>query len=131
MKRLIAIFVFALGVAASAQETGTNVAPTNAVPAVAPKVASTAPVDPLSFEAFKVIAQRNIFDPSRSAPGASRDDRPKERPKPTEAFTLLGSISYEKGDFAFFDGTRSEYRESRRFHRRLQGRGRRGQASHA
>jgi hypothetical protein len=97
MKSLIAISILALGVISlNAQEANTN----------------AAAIDPLSFEAFKVITQRNIFDPNRSAPGVRREERREERPKRTETFTLLGSISYEKGDFAFFDGSRSEYRKS-------------------
>jgi hypothetical protein len=62
------------------------------------------------FDAFKVIAQRNIFDPNRTRAGTVRP--PTERPRRTEAFALKGIIAYEKGDFAFFDGTSSDYRKS-------------------
>jgi hypothetical protein len=74
---------------------------------------NSAPVDPMSYEAFRIIAQRNIFDPTRRAvSNRTTTESPPERPKRMEAFTLLGSINYEKGDFAFFDGTRSEFRKS-------------------
>lgn len=63
------------------------------------------------LSAFKLITERNIFDPNRRA-------RPvrgavEERPKPVqvESFALVGVLSYAKGDFAFFDGTSSEYRK--------------------
>lgn len=65
-----------------------------------------------SLEAFKIIAQRNIFDPNRSDPKArpSRDEEPK--PTRIDYLTLVGSMSYDKGRFAFFDGSSSEYRKS-------------------
>jgi hypothetical protein len=93
MKILFAIIFIGVIATAPAQETN-----------------ATATVDPMSFEAFKVIAQRNIFDPNRSARNGARP--PEERPKRTEMFTLVGAIAYEKGEFAFFEGTSSEYRKS-------------------
>lgn len=70
------------------------------------------PVDPRSLEAFRLIATRNIFDPNRY-PGSTRGpDRPSPPPKRTELFTLVGSISYDKGDFAFFDGSSSDYKKT-------------------
>jgi len=71
---------------------------------------NTGPV-PMGYDAFRIVAQRNIFDPNRRA-RSTTNETPPERPKRTEAFTLLGSIAYEKGDFAFFEGTSSEYRKS-------------------
>jgi hypothetical protein len=66
----------------------------------------------VSFDEFKIITQRNIFDPNRSAPGQRR--RNEDRPKPTriDYMNLVGAMSYEKGRIAFFDGTSSEYRKS-------------------
>ncbi len=61
------------------------------------------------FEPFRIIAQRNIFDPQRSAPGeAPRRETP--RTARVESFSLLGTMAYAKGRFAFFDGTSSRYR---------------------
>ena len=65
-----------------------------------------------SFEAFKVIAQRNIFDASRSAPGVRREPREERKPVRVDYLNLLGAMSYEKGAFAFFDGSNSEYRKT-------------------
>jgi hypothetical protein len=62
------------------------------------------------FGTFKLITERNIFDPNRSprrAPGG-----PSVKPKITESLALVGVMSYEKGTFAFFDGSRSEYRKT-------------------
>lgn len=62
------------------------------------------PVKP-EFSAFKLITERNIFDPNRVY------YRPGSQPvrKTTESFGLVGIMSYEKGTFAFFDGNSSQY----------------------
>ncbi len=65
---------------------------------------------PLDYSAFRVITDRNIFNPHRYA-RSSRDRREIRPGSRVEAFTLVGTMSYEKGPFAFFDGTRSEYRK--------------------
>ncbi len=61
----------------------------------------------LDYSAFRIVADRNIFDPNRQAhnPGV------RVQPKTIDAFTLVGTLSYEKGDFAFFDGTSSDYKK--------------------
>lgn len=61
---------------------------------------------------FQVVNNRNIFNPARQP---NRPDRPasKETRKEVkvEAFSLVGTLRYEKGDIAFFDGSSSEYRK--------------------
>ncbi len=61
------------------------------------------------YSDFKLIADRNIFDPNRvpHRPGA-----PTVRPKTIESFALVGVMSYDKGTFAFFDGSSAEYRKA-------------------
>lgn len=61
------------------------------------------------YSAFKLVTERNIFDPNRvpHRPGA-----PAARPKITESFALVGVMSYDKGTFAFFDSSSSEYRKA-------------------
>jgi hypothetical protein len=68
--------------------------------------------DVIGFNEFKIITERNIFNPNRRAPG--RSGRTEDRPKPTRVdyLNLVGAMSYEKGRFAFFDGSSSEYRKS-------------------
>lgn len=65
--------------------------------------------------AFRIIVERNIFNPNRSPRrDYSRRDRDREResrPARTESFGLLGIMAYEKGRFAFFDGSSSDYRK--------------------
>lgn len=62
------------------------------------------------YSAFRIIAERNIFNTNRSA-RVSRSSRPVERPKTVESFSLVGTMSYEKGSFAFFEGTSSAYKK--------------------
>ena len=69
--------------------------------------------DLAGFDEFKIITQRNIFDPNRR----DRTRFPNgsgEQPKPRriDYLNLVGAMSYEKGRFAFFDGSSSEYRKS-------------------
>jgi hypothetical protein len=64
----------------------------------------------LDYAAFKIIVDRNIFDPNRfpHRPGAPVV---ASKPKNFDSLTLVGTMSYEKGTFAFFDGTSSEYKK--------------------
>jgi hypothetical protein len=65
----------------------------------------------LDYSAFKVIVDKNIFDPNRYArrPG---DRGPRSPPKSVDSLTLVGTMTYEKGTFAFFDGTSSDYKKA-------------------
>lgn len=68
------------------------------------------PTDYAAFSRF--ISARNIFDPNRYAhlsPGAVTY-RPKVS-RSAPAFTLVGTMHYEKGMFAFFDGNNSDLRK--------------------
>ena len=62
----------------------------------------------LDYSAFRLIVERNIFDPNRAPHSA----RPAAQPKTVDAFTLVGTLSYEKGIFAFFDGTSGDYKKA-------------------
>lgn len=61
---------------------------------------------------FQVVNSRNIFNPSRvpNRPDRPASGEPKKVTK-VEAFSLVGTLRYEKGDLAFFDGSSSEYRK--------------------
>jgi hypothetical protein len=75
--------------------------------AVIPAMAQeTNRVDPKSFDAFKIITDRNIFDASRRVyvPGAASKPRPV-----VDTFALTGTMSYENGSFAVFDGNNADY----------------------
>jgi len=64
-----------------------------------------------SFESFKIISDRNIFNQNRSSRTARRDDT-RSKPAPVvHSLSLVGTMSFEKGTFAFFDGSRAEYKK--------------------
>ncbi len=60
---------------------------------------------PRDFSAFKIISERNIFDPNRRP----RINNMPQTPRPVDSFALAGTMSYDQGQFAVFDGTSSEY----------------------
>jgi hypothetical protein len=63
------------------------------------------------YSAFKVIADRNIFDPTRRG-RSTYTPRDSSRQPRVEYVTLTGTMEYdEKGPIAFFEGSRSEYRK--------------------
>jgi len=61
------------------------------------------------YGSFRIITDRNIFNANRSG-RTSRRPRETPRPSKVDTVTLLGTMSYEKGRFAFFDGSDSQYR---------------------
>lgn len=58
----------------------------------------------LPFSAFRVIAELNIFDPNRVPSGP----RPVQAPT-AEYFGLCGTMRLDKGTFAVFSGSSSQY----------------------
>lgn len=60
---------------------------------------------------FRLITERNIFNASR-APGRAESSRETRRTPRADAFGLVGVMSYDKGTFAFFDGSGSDYRKA-------------------
>ena len=63
------------------------------------------------YQSFKIITDRNIFDPNRSS-RSSRTRTEAPRPARVESFALVGTMSYVNGTYAFFDGTGSAYRKA-------------------
>lgn len=61
-----------------------------------------------AFESFDIIARRNIFDPNRR--GIQPPHKYNETRTP-DVLALVGTMSYPKGKFAFFDGTKSDYKK--------------------
>ena len=82
---------------------------TNAVQTATPPTNTPSRID---FDSFKIIAQRNIFNPNRSARGSRNRDGDAPRAARTESFTLVGTIMYENGQFAFFDSSSSSYKKA-------------------
>jgi hypothetical protein len=71
----------------------------------------SAPAGPPSLQSFNIIVTNNIFDPNRR-PGRTYRPGPSYRPQRVEGFTLVGTMSYQSGTYAFFDGTSYDYRKS-------------------
>lgn len=69
--------------------------------------ATTQSADP--FEAFRSIGERNIFDPNRQ-PRIRRDSSADVVTPADEVVAFVGTLQYEKGLFAFFDGSDPRYR---------------------
>jgi hypothetical protein len=69
---------------------------------------------PAAYSSFsRFVTERNIFDPNRY-PRSSSTRSSTYRPRVSRsapAFTLVGTMSYEKGMFAFFDGNNSDLRK--------------------
>src|SRR5207248_6850196 len=65
----------------------------------------------LDYSAFRIIADRNIFDPRRSARSAP-PERTRRTYTRTDSFGLVGTMSYhEKGTLAFFEGSSPDYKK--------------------
>jgi hypothetical protein len=64
------------------------------------------------FAAFQIIVERNIFNPRRGPPGSQSDRRDDRAPAKVESFTLVGTLTYEKGPYAFFDGTSADFHKA-------------------
>ncbi len=62
------------------------------------------------YQSFKILTERNIFDPNRSSGSGRRTET--RRPTRVDSFALVGTLSYEKGTFAFFDGSDSSYKRA-------------------
>ena len=99
----IAAVVLLQGFAACAASLPSSGSETNSP---APAAASA-----LTLESFHIISDRNIFNPNRSGRNPEREYTRREERRPrAESFALVGTLSYDKGYFAFFEGSSSDYR---------------------
>ena len=99
-KWLVTLMVAAVGFNLAAESTN-NPAGTNTPPA---RVESAS--QGTGESAFRIITERNIFNANRSGGQVRLESR---RPAQIETFTLVGTMAYEKGTFAFFEGSSSEF----------------------
>jgi hypothetical protein len=64
------------------------------------------------LQSFKIITQRNIFDPNRRAGSGERGRRiDPNRLARAEGFSLVGTLLDKRGEFAFFSGSDSKYKK--------------------
>ncbi len=99
---LVALMVAAAEFQSPAQSTN-NPAAANSAPSDPPRV--EAPVQGFDEPAFNVVTERNIFNANRSG---GKVVLPSQRAARIEYFTLVGTMAYTKGVFAFFEGSNSE-----------------------
>jgi hypothetical protein len=62
------------------------------------------------YAAFSIVADRNIFNPNRTK--GRVNEGPVKKAPVIESLSLVGTMSYEKGTFAFFDGSSSSFRKA-------------------
>lgn len=101
--------------AASAQSSRTNgPAPQSSGRQSAAKQAPAPPaISPAqSFDAFKNIPDRNIFNTRRYAGRTEAPPQTARRDPVIESFSLLGTLDYPKGSVAFFEGSSSSHRKA-------------------
>ena len=60
---------------------------------------------------FKLIPERNIFNPARVAHHFQTTPADSGTSTPTDAFVLVGTMAYAKGTFAFFSGPTTNYQK--------------------
>ena len=87
-----------------------------AVTAAALAQSNNSPPGATDYAAFsRFVAARNIFDPNRQPHYTSSRPRTRTTTRThspsTPAFTFVGTMSYEKGLFAFFSGNSEELKQ--------------------
>jgi hypothetical protein len=110
---LLALCAAGRAAAADAKPAAAATTTTARTPAVAPAAtprddSAIAPSAP--FETFRLVGDRNIFDPNRTG----RRNRSEEPAPRVDTISLVGTMNYEKGLFAFFDGSEAAYRKALR-----------------
>lgn len=84
----------------------------------APAPAAAQPRPMAGFETFRLITERNIFDPNRTGRSARNTEEAPPRP---DIISLVGTMNYEKGLHAFFDGSAAAFRKTLREGETLEG----------
>lgn len=65
----------------------------------------------LEWSSFRMVVERNIFDPNRRPRGPGYV-APVRQTRDPDYFSLVGTMSYEDGTFAFFNGSSSEFQKA-------------------
>ncbi len=74
-----------------------------------PENTSTNIVNPLDFKSYAIVISRNIFSPTKEIPRVRTEVK---RVPQIDLISLVGTMSSEKGQVAFFDGTASTFRSA-------------------
>jgi hypothetical protein len=111
-------------------ESPANAAPSTNAPAVArtnAPVAETASgsrtnaTRKIEFADFRIVGDRNIFNPNRSARTSRAGRAAPRKVVRIETFNLVGVMNYDRGDLAFFDSAAAAYRKSVRTNETIAG----------
>jgi Tfp pilus assembly protein PilP len=90
-------------------------APTSAPAAVksatapAPARAESSVAPTASFDTFRVVSDRNIFNPNRTG---RRERTTEETPPRVDTLSVVGTMESDRGLRAFFDGSDASYRRA-------------------
>jgi hypothetical protein len=99
---LLLVALPAVSLAATAEKT--------APAAAAPPPAASFVTPSASFDAFRTVIDRNIFNPNRTGRRERNgDDTPQPR---VDTLTLVGTMNYDRGVYAFFDGSDAAFRKA-------------------
>lgn len=82
-------------------------APVSAAPAAAAPRTDSSVAPSASFDVFRAIGDRNIFNAYRTG----RRDRADEPPPPADTISFVGTMNSDKGLVAFFDSSVPAYRK--------------------
>lgn len=84
------------------------VSSTNRASGAAPRTEAAA-ASTGAYETFRVISDRNIFNPNRTG---RRERSTEDAPPRLDVITLVGTMESDKGLRAFFEGSDSSYRKA-------------------
>jgi hypothetical protein len=102
---IAAVAVFTAGPdAAGADRRRNGAAPASA--AAAPSTAEVAPSQ--GFEAFRLVVERNIFNPNRVGRTRSADEKAVH----VDEIALVGTVRNDRGNVAIFDSPDAKYRKA-------------------
>lgn len=118
--RLLTLFIVALGgsevlaaestsKATSAPPPARNAAPPPGAGASTPARTDSTVAPSGSFDAFRLISDRNIFNPNRTG---RRDRSNEEQPPRVDMIAVVGTMESDRGLRAFFDGSEAGFRRA-------------------
>ena len=111
--RVVVTGLLAVVLSGGAALAASTDAKTSAVKPAATPASAVAKASPTaangSFDSFRLIGDRNIFDPNRRSRARSASNEPAV---PTgDIIAFVGTMDYDQGIFAFFDSSDARYRK--------------------
>lgn len=110
MRMKTKLMILSLGMALLAGLPAKAADDTNAPPVKTNEVVTATTPASTDFTFYRLITERNIFDPNRTVRGPRTNNTPAPPPLRVDWFVLRGTSTYETNAYAFFDGTSSLYR---------------------